>query len=72
MNMKSFKNTIIRSIKAKRFTREYFEETVASWLLHGWLTEEEAAEVFVVLDEVFPLEETEDETEETEAEETEE
>ena len=70
--MKSFRNIIIGSIKGKRFTREYYEETIAIWLLQRWLTKEEAVEVFVVLDEVFPLEETEDETEETEAEETEE
>lgn len=63
--MKSFRNIIIGSIRAKRFTREYYEETVAIWLLQGWLTKEEAVEVFVVLDEVFPLEETEaEETEE--------
>ena len=55
MEMKSFKNTIIRSIRGKRFEREYYEETIASWLLNGWLTDEEAAEVFVVLDEVFPV-----------------
>ena len=57
--MISFKNTIIRSIKRKAFSREYYEETIANWLLHKWLTTEEAEEVFVVLDEVFPVEETE-------------
>ena len=59
--MTSFKNTIIRNIKRKAFTREYYEETIANWLLYGWLTAEEAQEVFVVLDEVFPLDETETE-----------
>ena len=56
--MASFKNTIIRSIKRKAFGREYYEETIANWLLHGWLTTEEAEEVFIVLNEVFPLDET--------------
>ena len=57
--MTSFKNTIIRSIKRKAFSREYYEETIANWLLHSWLTTEEAEEVFVTLNEVFPLDETE-------------
>ena len=57
--MISFKNTIIRNIKRKAFTREYYEETIANWLLYSWLEEDEAEEVFVVLNEVFPLDETE-------------
>ena len=57
--MRSFKNTIIRNIKRKAFDREYYEETIANWLLHKWLTTEEAEEVFVVLNEEFPLDETE-------------
>lgn len=57
--MISFKNTIIRSIKRKAFDRGYYEETIANWLLQGWLTTKEAQDVFVVLDEVFPVEETE-------------
>ena len=59
--MRSFKNTIIRNIKRKAFDREYYEETIAYWFLHSWLTTAEAEEVFVVLDEVFPVEETETE-----------
>ena len=59
--MTSFKNTIIRNIKRKAFDREYYEETIANWLLYSWLTVEEAEEVFVVLDEVFQLDETETE-----------
>ena len=59
--MISFKNTIIRNIKRKAFTREYYEETIANWLLYNWLTVEEAQEVFVVLNEVFPLDEIETE-----------
>ena len=57
--MRSFKNTIIRNIKRKAFDREYYEESIDNWLLHKWLTTEEAQDVFVVLDEVFPVEETE-------------
>ena len=57
--MISFKNTIIRSIKRKAFSREYYEETIANWLLHKWLTTEEAEDVFVVLNEVYPVDETE-------------
>lgn len=52
--MRSFKNVIIRSIKRKAFDREYYEEMIASWLLRGWLTEDEATEIFVVLDEYLP------------------
>ena len=57
--MTSFKNTIIRSIKRKAFDRDYYEETIANWLLHNWLTTEEAEDVFVILNEVFPLDKTE-------------
>ena len=59
--MISFKNTIIRNIKRKAFDRNYYEETIANWLLYNWLTLEEAQEVFVVLNEVFPLDEIETE-----------
>lgn len=53
--MKSFKNVIIRQIKRRNFSREYFEETIANWLIHGWLTEDEAVEVFQVLDQYYPV-----------------
>ena len=59
--MTSFKNTIIRNIKRKAFDRVYYEETIANWLLYSWLTVEEAEDVFIVLNEVFPLDETETE-----------
>ena len=61
MNMASFKNVLIRNIKAKRFTREYYEEIIATWSLHGYLTEEEVVEAMKVLDEVYPVETTEEE-----------
>ena len=56
INMKSFKNTIINSIKRKQKTREEYETVIASWILHNWLTEDEAIEVFAVLDEYYPVE----------------
>lgn len=61
IKMKSFKNVIIASIKRETYSREYYEETIAKWLLNEWLTEEEAAEVMVVLDEYFPVETTTEE-----------
>lgn len=54
--MKSFKNVLIASIERGTYTREYYEETMAKWLLNGWLTEEEATEVMVALDKKFPQE----------------
>lgn len=54
--MTSFKNVIIESIKRKTYTRDYYEQTIANWLLRGWLTDEEATEIFKVLDEEFPKE----------------
>ena len=55
IEMTSFKNVLIRNIKAKRFTREYYEELIAVWSLHGYLTEDELVEVMGVLDEVYPV-----------------
>ena len=56
IKMTSFKNTIINSIKRKQKTREEYEAVIATWMLHNWLTEDEAIEVFVVLDEFYPIE----------------
>ena len=56
INMKSFKNTIVNSIKRKQKPREEYEIVIASWILHNWLTEDGAIEVFVVLDEYYPVE----------------
>ena len=53
--MTSFKNVLIRSIRKQQFDREYYEEVVATWLLKGWLTDEEATECMAVLDEVFTV-----------------
>ena len=51
IKMTSFKNTIINSIKRKQKTREEYETIIATWMLHNWLTEDEAIEVFIILDE---------------------
>ena len=52
--MASFKNVLIRNIKAKKHDRNYYEEVTAQWNLNGWLTDDEVVEVMAVLDEVFP------------------
>ena len=56
IKMTSFKNTIINSIKRKQKTREEYETIIATWMLHNWLTEDEAIEVFIILDEYYPVE----------------
>ena len=61
INMTSFKNVLIRNIKAKRFTREYYEEIIATWRLHGYLTDEEVIEAMKVLEEVYPVQTSEEE-----------
>ena len=40
--MASFKNVLIRNIKAKKHDRTYYEEVTAQWNLNGWLTDEES------------------------------
>lgn len=52
--MTSFKNVLIRSIRKQQFDREYYEEVIATWILKGWLTEDESTECMAVLDEVYP------------------
>lgn len=54
--MTSFLNVIKRSISTKAFTKEYYQEVIATWNLNGWLTNEEAAEALAYLNEVFPEE----------------
>ena len=54
--MASFKRVISNSITRKVFTREFYEEQVCKYLLHGWLTEEEAVEVLALLDVYYPVE----------------
>ena len=57
INMTSFKNVLISNItKKQKNTREEYEAVIANWMLHNWLTEDEAIEVFAVLDEYYPVE----------------
>jgi len=57
INMTSFKNVLISNItKRQKNTREEYEAIIANWILHNWLTDDEAIEVFVVLDEYYPVE----------------
>ena len=57
INMTSFKNVLISNIiKRQKNTREEYETVIATWILHNWLTEDEAIEVFAVLDEYYPVE----------------
>lgn len=53
--MTSFKNVLIKNIRAKRFTREYYEEVIATWSLNGWIETEEVTECMAVLNEVYPV-----------------
>lgn len=51
--MASFLSVIKMSIKSKAFTKEYYEQVIATWNLNGWLTAEEVAEALEYLEEVF-------------------
>ena len=51
--MLPFKNILARAIKRKTKTKEEFQETIAQWLLSGYLTEDEVNELLILLDEVF-------------------
>lgn len=51
--MASFLSVIKISIKSKAFTKEYYEQVIATWNLNGWLTAEETAEALAYLEEVF-------------------
>lgn len=51
--MTSFKNVMSRNINKKTFEKTYYEECIANWLMHGWLTDEEASGCLGELDKVF-------------------
>lgn len=53
-NMTSFLNVIKRSIATKAFSKEYYQQVIATWNLNGWLTDEETAEALAYLETVFP------------------
>lgn len=57
--MKSFYNVLKRNMTRKAKSREEYEEIIASWILAGFLTEEEGADLLAYLDEVYPTEEAE-------------
>ena len=66
-SMKSFKNQLIKSImsngtKEEGFTRDYYEEVIANWLIRKWLTDDEATECLVALDQYYPVQEESTET----------
>lgn len=52
--MASFLSVIKRSISTKAFTKEYYQQVIATWHLNGWLTDPETVEALAYLDEVFP------------------
>ena len=51
--MTSFLLVIKRSIANKTFSKEYYQQVIATWNLNGWLTPDETAEALAYLDEVF-------------------
>lgn len=51
--MTSFKRTLIRMVNKKAYEREYFEEVIATWLIKGYLTEEEADESLLAIENTF-------------------
>lgn len=58
--MKSFKNQYILSVKVNStkedgYTREYYEEVVANWIIRKWITDDEAIECLAVLDQYYPV-----------------
>lgn len=52
--MASFLTVIKISIRSKAFTREYYQQVIATWSLNGWLTPGEVAEALAYLDETIP------------------
>lgn len=53
--MPSFYNTLSGMIKRKALDRYTFETTIATWLVKGWLTDDEATELLKLLDEHYPV-----------------
>lgn len=52
--MTSFLNVIKRSISTKAFTKEYYQEVIATWSLNGWLNETETTEALAYLEVTLP------------------
>lgn len=57
--MANFKKALEKSIKAKKRTREEYEEIIANWTEAGLLEPEEALYLMALLDEYYPVEQTE-------------
>lgn len=53
--MYAFKYTIISSINKKHFTRSYYLGFIDFCLTKKYITQDEANECLVVLDEVYPV-----------------
>ena len=53
MNMTAFKNVLKREISRKVRTKEEYQEIIATWILRGYLTQDEADELLAYLDEVY-------------------
>ena len=51
--MPSFLAVIKRSISSKAFSKDYYEQVIATWNLHGWLTDGEVTEALEYLNEAF-------------------
>lgn len=54
-NLQSFYETLESAIKRKSKTRAKFEQTIATWLLNDWLTEDEAAALMELLNKYYPV-----------------
>lgn len=65
-NMTTFKNVMIKSIKSKGLTRENYETAIATWLIKGWLTDDEATECMTELNKAYPVTVTQETVTETE------
>lgn len=57
--MANFKKALEKSIKAKKRTREEYEEIIANWTEAGLLEPEESFDLMQLLNEIYPVEQTE-------------
>ena len=60
-NIKTLLNSKVDKVNGKDLStndyttteKNYYEECIANWLMHGWLTDEEVLECLTELDKVF-------------------
>lgn len=57
--MKSFYSVLLSEMKRKKRTREEYETIIATWILNGLLTLQEARLLVENLDELYPQEDPE-------------